>query len=114
MEHHLHKMNITVLTPDREIFRGAIVSVKVPGTEGQFQVLNRHAPIVSSLEKGVVQLVTAGGDYQYFNEETGNLETGTEAGRKIKYAITGGFIEVLNNEVSLLARGLERQNGNGK
>ncbi len=54
-------MNLIVLTPEKEIFQGTITSIKVPGTVGQFQVLKNHAPIVSSLEEGKVQIVTAGG-----------------------------------------------------
>ncbi|NRA47721.1 MAG: F0F1 ATP synthase subunit epsilon [Phaeodactylibacter sp.] len=99
-------MNITVLTPDRKVFSGPIASVKVPGTNGEFQVLNNHAPIVSSLEAGNVVITTDNGEYRFFDQETGTLETANEAGRKIKYAIKGGFVEVLNNEVSLLVTGL--------
>lgn len=80
-------MNISVLTPDKEIFQGAITSVKVPGTLGQFQVLKNHAPIVSSLDKGQVTIVK-------------------ESGEKMSFDIKGGFIEVLNNEVSLLVQGV--------
>jgi len=98
-------MHITVLTPDKEIFQGNVVSVKVPGTLGQFQVLKNHAPIVSSLEKGKVTLVTAAGEHRFFNEETGTIETAEEAGKTIELEISGGFIEVLNNEIALLVRG---------
>lgn len=81
-------MNISVLTPDKEVFSGEITSVKVPGTQGQFQVLKNHAPIVSSLGAGDVTLVKASGE-------------------KMTFAIKGGFIEVLNNEVSLLLTGVQ-------
>ncbi len=37
-------MRISVLTPDRQIFEGNITSVRLPGTDGQFQVLENHAP----------------------------------------------------------------------
>jgi F-type H+-transporting ATPase subunit epsilon len=81
-------MNITILTPDREVFKGEINSVKVPGTDGQFQILKNHAPVVSSLSKGEVTI------------------TKTEGG-KMKFTIEKGFIEVLNNEVSLLVQGVK-------
>ena len=100
-------MNITVLTPDREIFRGTITSVKVPGTLGEFQVLNNHAPVVSSLEAGKVSLVTAEGEHRVFDEMSGTLMTVKDAGKKITFQIGGGFIEVLNNEISLLVRGVK-------
>jgi F-type H+-transporting ATPase subunit epsilon len=81
-------MNITILTPDSSIFKGAIQSVKVPGVKGQFQILSRHAPIVSALQRGSVSVVK-------------------QDGSKLKFEITGGFIEVLNNEVSLLVTGVK-------
>jgi len=100
-------MNITVLTPEKEIFQGAITSVKVPGSLGQFQVLKNHAPIVSSLESGPVSIVTATGEHRIFNEESGAIETSQEAGKTMVFDIDSGFIEVLNNEVSLLVRGVQ-------
>lgn len=99
-------MNITVLTPDKEIFSGAIMSVKVPGVLGEFQVLKNHAPIVSSLEAGKVEIVTASGEHRIFDVESGAVKTSDMPGRKVVFNINGGFIEVLNNEVSLLVRGI--------
>ena len=100
-------MNITVLTPEKEIFSGNINSVKVPGTQGAFQVLKNHAPIVSSLEEGKVQIVTAGGGYRYCDIESGAIKESNEAGKTLVFAIQAGFIEVLNNEISLLVTGVE-------
>jgi F-type H+-transporting ATPase subunit epsilon len=80
-------MTISILTPDKEIFSGAIKSVKVPGTDGQFQVLRNHAAIVSSLVSGEVTVVKEGGE-------------------KLTFGIKGGFIEVLNNTISLLVKGV--------
>jgi len=99
-------MNISVLTPDKEVFYGSIKSVKVPGSSGQFQVLNNHAPIVASLEKGTVELVTDAGEYRFFNADSKGMEAATETNKMISYEISGGFIEVLNNEVSLLVTGI--------
>lgn len=81
-------MNIAVLTPEKEVFNGAIKSVIVPGTSGEFEILSGHAPIVSSLTSGRVKMVSG-------------------TGEKINYTIDRGFIEVLNNEVSLLVQGLK-------
>ena len=101
-------LNITVLTPEKEIFRGPVTSVKVPGTNGQFQVLRNHAAIVSSLEAGVVTIVTSKGEYKYFDLESGVIRTGAEPGKTLTFNIAKGFIEVLNNEVSLLLQGVKR------
>ena len=99
-------MKITVLTPDKELFSGRITSVKVPGTDGQFQVLRNHAPIVSSLQAGKVEIVTSSGEYRLLNTETGAIETREEPGKKVSFHIQSGFIEVLHNEISLLVSGI--------
>lgn len=100
-------MNVTVLTPDKEIFKGAFTSVKVPGTQGEFQILKNHAPIVSSLESGTITIVTGSGEYRYFNDEKGQIETDQAPGQSLKFHISGGFVEVLDGEVSLLVTGLQ-------
>jgi len=82
-------MNISVLSPDQEIFQGAITSVKVPGVGGQFEVLSNHAPIVSALGEGEVRILKEGGE-------------------KMTFQIEKGFLEVLNNEVSLLVQGVQQ------
>lgn len=79
-------MNITVLTPGKTIYTGAIASVKVPGTSGEFEVLKGHAAIVSSLRKGQVKIKPADG-------------------APLTFSIENGFIEVLRDEVSLLVQG---------
>ncbi len=80
-------MNLLVLTPDKEIFNGDIQSVKVPGVNGQFEILSNHAPLVSALTIGEVRIIAEKGDKTTFNIEK-------------------GFIEVINNEVSLLVQGV--------
>lgn len=75
-------MIVTVLSPDKEIFSGEASSVKLPGKSGGFEVLNGHAPLLSSLEAGVVLVKTATG--------------------KQEILITAGVVEVLRNEVSVL------------
>ncbi|MCR9290890.1 MAG: F0F1 ATP synthase subunit epsilon [Bacteroidetes bacterium] len=99
-------MNITVLTPDKEVFKGKITSVKVPGTLGQFQILKNHAPIVSSLQEGEIKIVASEGVHQYYDSESGTIQEADEPGKSYSFTITRGFIEVLNNEVSLLVQGV--------
>jgi F-type H+-transporting ATPase subunit epsilon len=79
-------MNLVVLSPEKEIFSGAVKSVQVPGTDGGFQLLEGHAAIVSSLREGTVNVVKSNGE-------------------KMSFGVTGGFVECLNNEVSLLVSG---------
>lgn len=81
-------MNLVILSPDREIFSGEVSSVMVPGAGGSFEMLNNHAAIVSSLAPGKVRV-----------RQTNGAE--------IEYFVTGGFVEMLNNEISLLVSGVK-------
>ncbi len=83
-------MRLIILTPEKQIFNGDIISVKVPGTNGQFEILRGHAPIVSALENGKIRIIT-------------------DKEEKIEIEIVKGFIEVLNNEVSLLIQQMVTQ-----
>lgn len=75
-------LNLKIVSPSGVLFDNSVESVMVPGTLGPFEILNNHAPIISSLELGEVSFKT--GD--------GKLE--------IK-KIAGGFVEVQKNEVRL-------------
>ncbi len=72
---------LKIISPEKIVFNGEVENVTVPGTLGSFEVLNDHAPIISSLEKGHV-IYTVNGEKQ-------ELE------------IIGGFVEVKRNEISL-------------
>ena len=51
-------LTLKIISPERIVYQGMVESVTVPGTLGSFQILNDHAPIISSLEKGVVEYAT--------------------------------------------------------
>lgn len=81
-------MNLVILSPEQEIFSGAVKSVKVPGASGSFEMLENHAAIVSSLSAGEVRIIK-------------------DNGEKMSFTVEGGFVEMLNNEVSLLVAGVK-------
>lgn len=95
-------MKISVLTPDRTVLSGDITSVQLPGVEGSFQLLENHAPLVSALGTGNVQIVTRG-EYRVYNAEEKTMDAASGA-RTINFTISRGFVEVLNNEVNLLVQ----------
>jgi F-type H+-transporting ATPase subunit epsilon len=78
-------MKLEIITPDRKIFEGDIISIRVPGKKGSFQVLKDHAPIISTLDNGTVIIVSQ------------------EGGTDMRYEINGGVIEVKQNKIILLA-----------
>ncbi len=75
------KMKLRIITPNELLFEGDVESVTLPGTVGSFTVLNNHAPIISSLESGIIA----------YNGANGQVEI----------AIRSGFAEVRDNILSV-------------
>ncbi|MCF8336243.1 MAG: ATP synthase F1 subunit epsilon [Bacteroidales bacterium] len=67
-------MKLEIVTPDETLFEGKVTLIQVPGSKGQFQVLQYHAPIISTLEKGKIRIEASGGAPQYFDIEGGVIE----------------------------------------
>ncbi len=77
-------MYLEIVTPDEKIFEGEVVTATFPGTHGSFQIMNNHAPLISTLGKG---------DVRY-----------TEDKQKEQFlTVDGGVVEMLNNKVIVLA-----------
>ena len=78
-------MELEILTPEKKLFSGNVYGVQLPGISGSFEVLEKHAPMVSALGAGKLKVL---------NDKTGSNTT--------SYSIQGGFMEVLNNRVVVL------------
>ena len=76
-------MFLEIITPDKAIFSGEVKLVQLPGTKGLFEILNNHAPIISTLEKGRIKVI----------ESTGN---------KLFFEIDGGVVENKSNKIIVL------------
>ena len=83
----MSEINLEIITPEKVIYKDTIDSITVPGTQGGFQVLKDHAPLISTLEIGIIT-VKKNGSTNY-------------------YTTGGGTIEVLNNKVLILADSVE-------
>lgn len=79
-------MILEILTPERRIYSGEVYGVQLPGIDGKFEVLDRHAPIVSALGKG-------------------NLKVLKDKTSTTNFTIESGFVEVLNNRATVLVEG---------
>ena len=77
------KLNLEVVSPERLIMSKSVDMVSISGTEGDFGVLPGHTALVSSIRPGLLQ-IQVGKDVE-------------------KFFISGGFIEVIENKVSILA-----------
>ncbi len=80
-------MNLEILTPEKKLFSGEVYGVQMPGISGSFEVLEKHAPIVSALKPGRIKVLKdKTNHFAYFD-------------------IQGGFVEVIDNKVSVLVEG---------
>ena len=77
-------MELEIITPEKELFSGEISSVKLPGTNGGFEILNNHAPIISTLTNGEIKVTT--------NDKNTKI-----------FEVNGGVIEMQNNKIIVLA-----------
>ena len=79
-------MNLEILTPEKKLYSGDVYGVQLPGTDGSFEILDKHAPLVSALGKGTIKVLK-------------------DKNSTISFTIAGGFVEVLNNKASVLVEG---------
>jgi F-type H+-transporting ATPase subunit epsilon len=82
-----HVLNVSIVTPQATAFEGAALAVSVPGSQSPFQVLYNHAPIISSLDIGVVKIEDEKNHVSY-------------------YASREGFVEVMKNAVNIVVQEL--------
>ncbi|KUL16240.1 MAG: ATPase, F1 complex, delta/epsilon subunit [Proteiniphilum sp. 51_7] len=74
-------MQLEILTPERTFYSGEVNSITLPGTLGSFQILNNHAPLISSLTRGKLSF--------------------SAGGRIREMEVTDGFVEVNHNKVTV-------------
>lgn len=85
-------MNLEILTPEKKLYSGEVYGVQMPGISGSFEVLEKHAPLVSALKAGRVKVL----------KDKAALSGGAHT---TSFDIQGGFVEVLNNKVTVLVEG---------
>ncbi len=77
-------MHLDIITPEKTLFSGDIEIVKLPGTNGSFEIMVNHAPLISTLMAGDIKVRDNNGVVSHFE-------------------ISSGVVEVLNNNVKVLA-----------
>jgi len=83
---NLIKMKLEILTPEQKIYSGDVYGVQLPGISGLFEVLDKHAPLVSALKSGTLKILK-------------------DKNSTAQYTIQSGFVEVLNNSTTVLVEG---------
>ena len=77
-------MTVEIITPEKSLFNGEAKLVQLPGIDGSFEIMNRHAPMITTLSSGKIKVI----------ENNGN---------KLFFDISGGLMEASDNKVSILA-----------
>ena len=89
-------MYLEIISPEKTLFKGEVESILFPGTYGDFQVLNNHAQIVSTLTKGKVKIIGK------ISLEEGVKDKFEYTDRETILEIESGTVEMNNNQVTLL------------
>ena len=90
-------MYLEIVSPEAKLFSGEVTSIAVPGINGEFEMLNNHAPVVSLLKAGHVKIY---GDITLDEETENNF---TKDGKATLLAINSGTLEMKDNKVIVLA-----------
>lgn len=86
-------MQLEILTPEKKMYSGSVYGVQLPGISGLFEVLDKHAPMVSALKPGQLKVLH-------------------DKNKTSLYTIQAGFVEVLNNKTTVLVEGALDQSDN--
>ena len=89
-------MYLEIISPEKTLFKGEVESILFSGTYGDFQVLNNHAPIVSTLTKGKVKIIGK------ISIEEGVKDKFEYNDKETILDIESGTVEMNNNQVTLL------------
>lgn len=79
---------LEIVTPQKKVFSENVDFLVAPGSEGELGILPRHAPLITSLDIGIMRI--------------------QQEGKNIKVVVTGGFMEVRDSKVTVLANAAER------
>jgi len=80
-------MLLEIITPVKKVYSGQVKLVRLPGSKGSFEILNHHAPIISTLDKGMIKVVE-------------------ESGQELFFEVEGGIVENKDNKIIVLAESL--------
>jgi F-type H+-transporting ATPase subunit epsilon len=79
---------LTIVTPEKIFYEDEVTSLIAPGSEGYLGVLTNHAPLITGLVPG-------------------KLTVKDESSQEVNFAVSGGFMEVFKNQVTILADSIE-------
>ena len=91
-------MHLEIVSPEATLYRGEVSAVTVPGANGEFQMLENHAPIISLLQAGTLKVVGENGITEDFETRFRNGPNGS-----FLLDIRSGTVELKDNRMIVLA-----------
>ena len=95
-------MHLEVVSPEAILFSSEVDSISVPGTGGEFQMLNNHAPIVSTLKEGIIKIHVHTQEHLELDDLHGKIVRQADDDKVLTVEIQSGTIELKDNKAIIL------------
>lgn len=92
-------MVLEIVSPEGHLYKGNVTSVTVPGSDGEFQMLNHHANIIALLVPGTIKIAVA--DYKSSTEFSASF-TRSDKDQKFLLPVNSGTLEMKDNKITIL------------
>ena len=95
-------MHLEIVSPEAVLFSSHVDSISVPGTDGEFQMLNNHAAIVSTLKEGTIKIHVHTQEHLVLDDLHGKIVSHADDDKVLTVAISSGTIELKDNKAIIL------------
>ena len=96
-------MFLEIVTPEAILFSSEVDLFSAPGIDGEFQILDNHAPIVSILKEGILKIHVHSQDHLILDDLHGKLEAHADDEKVLTLVINSGTLELKDNKAVVLA-----------
>jgi F-type H+-transporting ATPase subunit epsilon len=96
-------MFLEIVTPEAILFSSDVDLFSAPGIDGEFQILNNHAPLVSILKEGILKIHVHSQDHLILDDLHGTLKVHADDDKVLTLAINSGTLELKDNKAVILA-----------
>jgi len=95
-------MHLEIVSPEAVLFSSNVDSISVPGTDGEFQMLNNHAAVVSTLKEGTIKIHVHTQEHLELDNLHGKIVSHADDDKVLTLVISSGTIELKDNKVIIL------------
>lgn len=100
---NFEKMHLEIVTPEAIVLKAEVEALKVPGHNGEFQMLNNHAPIVSTLTEGDLKIELSSSSHKVIEDLSSDFRKDKSNANVLFFHIKGGVLELKDNKAIVLA-----------